>query len=260
MPARRKVGGVSTSAVWATVFAILVVVGVVVFVSAARRPTAPPAVGAPQEPGVQPETKVPEPREEPSADAASDVSAAKAGPAPAEDSPPAQQPAPPEEDEPTPRVPQPLLADARPAKPKSDTAAEHPVTLGPFRPRPAMALYLVRGRTHTRARVQAHGGGDDFVMLRAFDAAERLVHWQYIEPGLAAPIENPRDRRVDGLPPLEIAPWQRAGAVFLDGSFALVAYTRCASRAAAGSRRSARWRSTAASTRYASRPGSAGAP
>lgn len=116
----------------------------------------------------------------------------------------------------------PTWPGARPPRPEFDPASEHPVTLGPFHPRPAMALYVVLDRPHARARVQAHGSKDDFVMVRSFDAGEGLVHWQYVEPGLDAPIENPRDTYVDGLPPLAIAAWKRPGKVFLDGSFALV--------------------------------------
>ncbi|MBN1671750.1 MAG: hypothetical protein JXR37_11985 [Kiritimatiellae bacterium] len=110
----------------------------------------------------------------------------------------------------------------RPPRPAFDTAAGAAFELGGLSAAPAFAVYLVVGDAPVRGRALIRNAKGDRAMLRVFDAEERLTHWQYVEPGLDAPICHPRDAYVDGLPPPAPAKGESVKDALLDAHVALV--------------------------------------
>ncbi|MBN1672660.1 MAG: hypothetical protein JXR37_16580 [Kiritimatiellae bacterium] len=110
----------------------------------------------------------------------------------------------------------------RPPPPRFDTAGGASMEIGGLHADPALAVYLVVGNAPARGRALIRNAKGDCAMLRVFDADERLTHWQYVEPGLEAPICHPRDAYVDGLPPPVPADAALLRGALLDAHFALV--------------------------------------
>jgi hypothetical protein len=76
------------------------------------------------------------------------------------------------------------------------------VTLGAFRPSPALALYInvtdaATGRLTVRRGARREG---DRLMLRVFDPAEQLTFWQYLEPGQLKDTLGPGSGEIYGIP------------------------------------------------------------
>lgn len=125
------------------------------------------------------------------------------------------------------------LPGPRPPKPDFGPVT-NPIVHAGFSLAPAMSMYVIVDSPHARAKVQMnstvpvqthfHAAGDN-LMLRVFDADERLVHWQYTEPGLLNDsgqqryLFHPYDGYVVGVPSLRMAPWT-PGATFLQSDFA----------------------------------------
>jgi hypothetical protein len=122
------------------------------------------------------------------------------------------------------KIPKPATSwcGKRPPKPNFDLNQENPVNLSGFRPQPAMAFYLIVYKPYTRGRIFAHSNEDEYIMLRVFDADERLTYWQYVETGLEQSIKHTRDNYVDGLPNMAITQPDKIPDTYLDGNFALV--------------------------------------
>lgn len=108
----------------------------------------------------------------------------------------------------------------RPARPEFQLQAEQLVAMGTFPLRPQATFYLILDQPFARGRALVQRARHNSVMLRVFDAEERLTHWQYAYDGMEEDIFHPRDGYVDGLPPLPAPEW--GGEAVLDGSFALV--------------------------------------
>ena len=114
----------------------------------------------------------------------------------------------------------------RPARPDFDVNAKREQVLGPFRLQPAVTLYLISDGAPARGRViiqqGPYGSRNNRVMLRVFDDAERLVHWQYTQSDLDEIISHPQDPYVAGLPALPLEPDAQGGKTLIDGQFAVV--------------------------------------
>jgi hypothetical protein len=83
------------------------------------------------------------------------------------------------------------------------TALADPVDLGSFRPAPALALYLIVDRDDAAAQLAVRCAlrpQGDRLIVRAFDAAEELSFWQYVEPGGASDTFGPGSGEVWGIP------------------------------------------------------------
>ncbi len=85
----------------------------------------------------------------------------------------------------------------------ADTASGKEMELGPFRPSPAMSLYLVTEAETTGCRLTARRGWrqeGDRLMIRTFDQEERLSYWQYLEPGQMRDTLGPGSGEIWGIP------------------------------------------------------------
>ena len=93
-----------------------------------------------------------------------------------------------------------LLAQAVPA---ADHVLPAPLPLGAFRPSPALSLYIVNPAPSARARLSVRRGPrreGDRLLIRAFDPEERLVFWQYLEPGQLKDTLGPGSGEIYGIP------------------------------------------------------------
>ncbi len=114
----------------------------------------------------------------------------------------------------------------RPARPdlSAETAAVQ--VLGPFALQPAATVYLLNEGSPTLGRALIQHGPDgertNRVLLRVFDDAERLTHWQYAQSDLDEPIAHPRDPYAVGLAPVPLEPSPGGGETLIDGRFVLV--------------------------------------
>ena len=115
----------------------------------------------------------------------------------------------------------------RPPKPHLDPEAQAAQVLGPFALQPCLSLYLISDGAPARGRAIVQQGRRNAartnrVMLRMFDADERLTHWQYGQSNVDDVIVHPQDPYVHGLAPLPLDPDDSGGKVLIDGHFALV--------------------------------------
>ena len=111
---------------------------------------------------------------------------------------------------------------ARPLAPDFLGTIENPSTIGEFVIKPNITFYIPID-TFARARVFAYKNSstDQRILIRAFDADERIIHWQYQKDNNSNPIYYPKDNYVTALPPL---PLVNSGTynIYNDASFALV--------------------------------------
>lgn len=86
--------------------------------------------------------------------------------------------------------------------PAAETAGQR-VTLGIFRPSPALSLYVINPADSATGRLTIRRGArreGDRLMIRVFDPEERLTLWQYLEPGKLADTLGPGSSEIWGIP------------------------------------------------------------
>jgi len=111
---------------------------------------------------------------------------------------------------------------ARPLAPDFLGTIENPTTIGEFVIKPNITFYIPID-TFARARVFAYKNSstDQRILIRAFDADERIIHWQYQKDNNSNPIYYPKDNYVTALPPLPLVNSVTYN-IYNDASFALV--------------------------------------
>jgi len=75
--------------------------------------------------------------------------------------------------------------------------------IGPFRPAPSLTVYFVSDGSPCKIRLLARRADTtkgDRIMIRLFDTEERIISWEYVEPGENHNSWYPGGREIKGIP------------------------------------------------------------